>query len=175
MTQLVHWTDPILKQVCEPVTEFTDELIEQMQNMCRLLGDLRPGVGLAAPQVGIPLRFFVWRRTKGVWPNIRMTDTFGIAVNPVIEPYGPDESFNEGCLTFPGLLREIKRPRNCRMTYQDPNGVERKLDVGDLLARVFQHEADHLDGKILIDDPDARQAWNVLRNPTGRPEPNVND
>ena len=160
--QLVAWDDPVLRQVCEPVEEVTDAIRRDVREMCVLLRQQK-GMALAAPQVGLPIRLIIWQRFKGTSDRPRFTDKFGVAFNPVCEPYGRSVPFNEGCLSFPGLFHEVFRPDRCKMEYTDVTGREGcKLDVGGLTARAFQHECDHLEGKLMIDNEAIMHKWQQM-------------
>jgi len=107
------------------------------------------GVGLAAPQIGALQRVVVIRDPGRPEGRQRLD-----LVNPVIEEtFGPDEVFEEGCLSFPGLYTDVVRAQGIELTYSTPTSGERRLKLRDqkLLARIIQHEVDHLDGVLFID------------------------
>ncbi len=113
--------------------------------------DQADGVGLAAPQVGIAKRFFVVTADDGVRR---------VFVNPeIIKTSSEIVPYEEGCLSLPGIYEEIKRPAAVTITALDQNGKRFTLDAEGLLARVVQHENDHLDGILYIDrgDPDFKE------------------
>ena len=99
------------------------------------------GIGLAAPQVGVSERVIVFDVGEGLVSLI----------NPVILEKEGEESFEEGCLSLPGIKTEVKRARKILVRGVDVDGKERELEVGGLLARVILHEVDHLDGVLFID------------------------
>ena len=99
------------------------------------------GIGLAAPQVGVSERVIVFDVGEGLVSLI----------NPVILEKEGEESFEEGCLSLPGIKTEVKRARKILVRGVDVDGKERELEVGGLLARVILHEVDHLDGVLIID------------------------
>ena len=117
----------------------------------RLLDDLaetmygEPGVGLAAPQVGIPLRIFVIDLAS---PDGGKLNEF---INPRIVSAEGEVVWKEGCLSFPGINEEITRAKKVRIEALDRNGKPFSLEGEDMLAVAMQHENDHLDGKLLID------------------------
>ncbi len=133
--------DPVLRQRVPPVERVTDahhRLIKDMFDTMRAA----PGVGLAAPQVGVLERVFVWE----------VEDRHGAVINPQIvfrsEETDEDE---EGCLSLPGLVYPVRRALEVRVEGLDEDGRILALEGRDLLARVFQHEIDHLDGVLLVD------------------------
>jgi peptide deformylase len=117
---------------------------------------LAPGVGLAAPQVGVQRRLFVYDAGDGP----------GVVVNPRLSDHRGEWSYNEGCLSVPNLHWPIVRAKEVHLSGTDLSGNLLSIDADELLARVFQHEVDHLDGVLLIErlQPDQRkEAMKVLR------------
>jgi len=115
------------------------------------------GVGLAAPQIGVPQRVIVIRDPGRPEGQQRLD-----LVNPVIRrTFGPEEFFSEGCLSFPGLYIDIRRRQGIELEYMVPSSGERWLKLRDrkLLARIIQHEVDHLDGVLFIDHLRAVDRW----------------
>jgi peptide deformylase len=101
-----------------------------------------PGVGLAATQVGVLERIFVWE----------VEDGHGAVINPrIVERSRTTVEADEACLSLPGLMYPVERPQEVRLEGIDANGDPVDMEAGDLLARVFQHETDHLDGTLFID------------------------
>lgn len=149
--------DPVLRTVADPVTEFGPELEKLVADMIETMEDVE-GAGLAAPQVGISQRVFTYR-IRGVEGHI---------INPVLEnsdDFQPDEV--EGCLSIPGLGFPVRRHRATRVTGVDVHGNEVVLDGEGMLARVFQHETDHLDGILFTDrleGEDRKAALRAIRN-----------
>jgi peptide deformylase len=138
--------DPILRQRAEAVTRFDEALRQLAEDMLETMY-AADGVGLAAPQVGRRLRLLVVD-TQG-----RGEDERGplVLVNPrILESWG-SWSYDEGCLSIPGITAEIVRPESVRVAYQDLEGAEHEEVFSRLLGRVVQHEADHLDGKLFVD------------------------
>jgi peptide deformylase len=111
-----------------------------------------PGVGLAATQVGVLERIFVWE----------VDEEHGALINPEIVGRSPEtETDDEGCLSLPGLLYPVERARDVVIEAIDENGEPVRIEATELQARVFQHELDHLNGTLFIDhlsDPDRRAA-----------------
>lgn len=116
--------------------------------------DAAVGVGLAAPQIGD------LRRVIAVRDPAKPREQGTILVNPVlVATDGPLTWFEEGCLSFPGLYFRVRRPRRVVVTYQDLAGEPRRLENDALVARIVQHELDHLDGILYIDRLAAWRRW----------------
>jgi peptide deformylase len=143
--EIVKYGDPVLIQRAEEVTEFDKDLHKLIDNMFETMY-AAPGVGLAAPQVGILKRLFVMDCSSGKNPKQKIA-----LINPVIEIEEGDQTGDEGCLSFPGIYVQVKRPQRVIVRAQDINGSEFKLDVMDLEARCVEHETDHLDGELFIE------------------------
>ena len=136
--QLVKHNDPILITQCQPFNfqeppfdpiEFSNELVKAMYEW--------NGLGLAANQVGVPYRVFAMR---GQPQNF-------VCFNPrIVLPSSEQIILDEGCLSFPGLVVKVKRPRHIRVRFDTPNGDTRTETFIGMSARVFQHELDHLNG-----------------------------
>ncbi|MCC6339400.1 MAG: peptide deformylase [Acidimicrobiia bacterium] len=149
--------DPVLKQRAREVEELNGSLAGLVETMYETMYDA-VGVGLAAPQVGVGRRLFTYDLGDGDGPRV--------VVNPVIVESSGESVFDEGCLSVPGLSLEIVRPQRVVVQGVDLDGKEVVFDDDDYLARVFQHELDHLDGVLMIDrvEGDARkQALRQLR------------
>jgi len=148
--------DPVLRQRAAEVDEVNGRLVRLAEDMAETMYEA-PGVGLAATQVGINKRLFVYDLGEG--PQT--------IVNPVIAEFRGEWDYEEGCLSVPGLHWNIVRPKEVHLTGIDLDGNELSIEADELLARVFQHELDHLDGVLLIErlDPDIRkQAMKTLRS-----------
>jgi peptide deformylase len=132
---------PMLRERAREVGELTEEHRKLIADMLDTMRDA-PGVGLAAPQVGSGLRIFVWE----------VEEEHGAFVDPVIVERS-DEVVDgeEGCLSIPGLLYDVPRADRVVVEGKDENGRAVRLEATDFLARVFQHEIDHLDGVLFID------------------------
>src|ERR1051325_6020152 len=142
--EVVKYGDPILTERAEEVTEFDETLRKLVDNMFETMYGA-PGVGLAAPQVGILKRLFVMDCSSGKNKKQKI-----VLINPVIETEEGEQVGDEGCLSFPGVFIEVKRPQRVVVRAQDLNGTEISLDVMDLQARRVSHETDHLDGELFI-------------------------
>ena len=154
--------DPVLRQKAREVTDFDDRLRKLETDMLDTMREA-PGVGLAAPQVGVLKRVFVWELEQEEAPALG-----GAAVvNPVIEDTS-DETLitDEGCLSFPGLFYEVERPLVVRIRHRDVHGDEHERELSDLPARIWLHEIDHLDGILFIDHlaaHDRKEALKLMR------------
>lgn len=150
--------DPVLKSRATEVDRFDDALRGQVARMAGLMSDAI-GLGLAAPQLGISQRLLVYR----VGPDAPVI----ALVNPEIEWSGhEDETFEEGCLSIPGVTVDVKRPLHVRVRALDEMGEARRVEASGLEARVIQHEMDHLDGVLMLDRAprdQRRQAMKELR------------
>ena len=150
--------DPVLKQRAAEVTELDGRLARLVDDMTATMY-AAPGVGLAAPQVGVQQRLFVYDLHDGLGART--------LVNPVLVESSGEWSFDEGCLSVPGLSFEIVRPRSIHLRGYDIDGNEVEIEADEYDARVFQHELDHLDGILLVERLDAdtrKQALRTLRN-----------
>jgi peptide deformylase len=154
--------NPVLRRKARPVTKFDKNLQTLIDDMVETMRDA-PGVGLAAPQVGISDRVIVveyaeeeeteeGQEPKEVEPRLY------VMVNPEIVKSSPDTVNGvEGCLSIPGLLGEVERNHEVRIKALNRRGQPMKLKVEGWLARIFQHEIDHLNGVLFTDL--ATQVW----------------
>ena len=143
-----------MTEIDASLKQLADDMLETMY--------AAPGVGLAAPQVGIQKRMFVYDAGDGP----------AVVVNPRISESSGEWTYEEGCLSVPGLSWPIVRPRDILLEGLDLDGNEISVEAEEYLARVYQHEVDHLDGVLLIErlDPDQRkQAMRTLRQMTFDP------
>ena len=141
---IVKYGDPLLTQRAEEVTEFDDNLRKLVDNMFETMYGA-PGVGLAAPQVGVLKRLFIMDCSSG-----RNKQQKVALINPVIETEEGEQVGEEGCLSFPGIYVQVTRPQRLVVRAQDTDGSPLTLDVMDLEARCVSHETDHLDGELFI-------------------------
>lgn len=137
--------DPVLREVCEPVTRFNGEIIKLVQDLKDTMY-AAPGIGLAANQIGVPLRVAVVDITVGEDPL-----SFIVLINPEIIYQEGEQFEEEGCLSIPGISERVKRPKKVRVKFQDLEGNFKEMEGEGLLARAFCHEIDHLNGKFFID------------------------
>lgn len=139
--------DPRLKQVSKPVEGgVTDDIRALMDDMLETMYDA-PGIGLAAIQVGVPLRVIVMDLAReGEEPQPRYF------VNPeILETVEETKPYEEGCLSVPEIFDEVERPARCRIRYLDYDGNQIEEWAEDLYAVCIQHEMDHLEGTLFID------------------------
>jgi peptide deformylase len=154
--------DPVLRENAKPVTRFDDELAELSRRMIRVMQDA-PGIGLAAPQVGVVRRVIVYQ----------VDDDPVTLVNPEIV-WSSDETevLDEGCLSVPGVSVPVERPTAIRVRAQGLHGDFREYDADDLEARVIQHETDHLNGVLILERTSRHERARALRElREGAPEP----
>lgn len=143
---LIH-PDPRLKKVCEAVPDASDELRKLAEDMLETMYEA-PGVGLAAPQVGVLQKLIVADAAKGK----DEAPSPIVMLNPEILLSSDDTSvFEEGCLSIPDQYAEVTRPAEVRVRWLDINGNEQERDFEGFWATVLQHEIDHLEGKLFID------------------------
>lgn len=140
---IVKYGADVLRKQAEEVAEFDDEIRALIQKMYIAMTATR-GLGVAAPQVGVSKRVFVYDIGEGQHA----------LVNPHIQSAKGEEWAIEGCLSMPGLQGEVPRAEKVTVTGINENGEKVKIRAEGLLARVFQHEIDHLNGTIFIDRAD---------------------
>jgi len=134
---LCMFNNPILKQKCEDITEYNEELLVIIQDMEDTMKK-NDGIGLAAPQIGVTKRVIIVTDIK--------SETILPLINPIIiYREGSIEGF-EGCLSYPKLNRKIKRPEIIKVKFNLPNGEETEIEAEGLQARIICHEVDHLSG-----------------------------
>ena len=165
--------EPVLHRPARPVTRFGPELGRLARRMLATM-DLAPGVGLAGPQVGVDARLFVYG-----WTDKSGVEHRGVAVNPTLWiaplPIGPvdADADAEGCLSVPGYRYPVRRSRRAVLEASDVDNQPFRIEAEGWLARIFQHEYDHLDGVLYVDrleGDDARSAARKVRHEHwGRP------
>lgn len=135
--------DPVLREEAAPVEAFDDELERLIDDLIETMYEA-DGIGLAAPQVGVPLRVFVYDiRDPDVGP--------GVLLNPEIVESDGSARDEEGCLSLPGLTEIVERPESIVVRALDRGGHAVEIEAEGLLSRCIQHERDHLDGVLFID------------------------
>ena len=144
--------DPVLRTPTAPVTEFDGALARLADDMLETMY-AAPGVGLAANQVGIQKRMFVYDVGEGP----------GVVVNPTIHEVKGEWTYEEGCLSVPGLYWPIVRPAEVHLTGFDIHGKEIEFRATELMARMLQHECDHLDGMLLLSRLTPEQKKDAMR------------
>ena len=155
---IVAYGDPVLRKVCR-------ELTSEYPNLQQLIADMQQtmqqaqGVGLAAPQIGKAIRLFVMD-ASGFAENETLTDTQKnelrnfkkVCINPkILQESGEVWNFKEGCLSIPQVSENVSRHSTVAVRYLDENFVPQKEVFTGLVARIFQHEYDHIEGKLFID------------------------
>lgn len=145
--------DPVLKSAATPVENFDDSLSRLAEDMLATMRE-HDGVGLAATQVGRLKRIFV----------ASLEDEEYAIVNPVMEIHTEEtETDHEGCLSLPGVQVEVERPYGITVTGSDSEGNPVSVDATGLLARIIQHEIDHLDGITILDRTDRESRREAMR------------
>ncbi len=147
--------DPVLKQRTVEVGRIDGALVRLADDMVETMY-AAPGVGLAANQIGVQKRLFVYDIGEG--PRV--------VINPVLSQHRDSWLYDEGCLSVPQLFWPIERPKQVHLSGVDLEGKELSIDADEMLARVFLHECDHLDGILLLErlDPDQKkEALRMLR------------
>lgn len=142
----------VLRGVAEDIEPDYPELKQLIQNMYDTL-ERSEGIGLAAPQVGLGIRLVVVNLDVISDDLPQYKGFVKTYINPYIEEYDESETnvMEEGCLSLPGIHEKVKRPTRIRVTYQDEQFQEHDEWIGDYLARVLQHEIDHLEGTVFTD------------------------
>lgn len=149
-----RYGDPVLRRRAEAVAEVTPEIRQIIRDMVDTMYD-EVGIGLAAPQVGIPLRLIVVGDEDGRVPRALL--------NPAITAEGGRATAEEGCLSIPGIWADVTRSAWVQVDATDEDGTPVSLRAEGLMARVFQHELDHLDGILFIDRLDAMTRDRIKR------------
>ena len=145
--------DPVLREPAKPVEAFDDDLRTLVDDMFETMY-AAPGVGLAANQVGIGKAFFVYDDRE---------DHTGFVANPELSHLEGEEAFEEGCLSIPGPYHDTVRAERVRLRGLDRKGEPIEIRAEGLLARIFQHETDHLRGMLYIDRLDEEGRRDVMR------------
>lgn len=157
--KIFTYPSPILKKIAEPVTEFNDDLKKLCLDMLYTMYKA-PGIGLAAPQVGISKRLFVmdidYRRekvTRSDGSSDYELSEFNplIFINPIIEDKKGEILYQEGCLSVPNIFEEVKRAQSISIRFQDWSGNKHQIEADELLSVCIQHENDHLDGIVFLE------------------------
>jgi len=152
--------DPRLKIVSRPVDKVDAEIARLMDDMLETMYDA-PGIGLAAPQVGVTKRVIVVdiaRKDKGEEPTpLKMANPELIATSDDLK------SWDEGCLSLPEHYAEVVRPSRVAVRYLDENNKRREIEADGVLAVCLQHEMDHLDGILFVDHVSALKRGMILR------------
>jgi len=147
LREVLSFPDPLLRRVSEPIEEVTDELRELARDMCDVMYD-EPGIGLAAPQVGVAVRMIV---VDTEWTEEEAERNPMVVVNPVITHSEGKIVWEEGCLSVPDFTAEVERKAKVVLEGHDLDGKPIREEAEELRAVCFQHEIDHLDGVLFID------------------------
>ena len=146
LKKIILHPDPMLKKTCAPFERVDKDVLRLADDMLETMYDA-PGVGLAAPQIGVLSRMFVMDCTgKEDEPDPR------VFINPEVV-WTSDETnvYNEGCLSLPDMFEDVERPAQARVKYIDLDGNEQEEEFDGLWSTCAQHEIDHLNGKLFID------------------------
>ncbi len=140
---ILHYPDPRLRRRAEPVAAVTDELRQLVDDMVETMY-AAPGVGLAAVQVDVPVRVVVIDISEA-------RNALLVLINPQIVEQDGEQTFEEGCLSVPGVYDEVTRAEHVTVRALDRDGRAVEREARGLLATCIQHEIDHLDGKVFVD------------------------
>jgi len=152
-----QYGDPVLNTKASDVTDIDGKFVKLCDDMFVSMYEA-PGIGLAAPQVGVQKRFFVYD-----WD-----DDPGVLINPVITESDGEWAYEEGCLSVPGMSFEIVRPKQILVTGIDLDGNDVSFEADELWSRLIQHELDHLDGVLLLEHLDDDQRREALKELNAR-------
>ncbi|SMP75580.1 peptide deformylase [Neorhodopirellula lusitana] len=142
---IIHFPHPTLRHRSKPIVRVDQRLRDMAAEMLDLMY-ANEGVGLAANQVNLPIRMFVANET-----GKRGEGQEWVVINPEIDRPKGNEASQEGCLSVPGVYAQVKRPKSVRLQGYDLQGNELNMELDGFLARVMQHEVDHLDGVMFFD------------------------
>ena len=146
MLRIVPFPHPALRYESRPVTKIDERLRQAIREMFTLMYEAK-GIGLAANQVAIPLRFFILNLTAD--PDQK--DQERVFINPEIVKKHSTSEAEEGCLSFPGIYAKVRRPRKVKVRAYDLDANAVEIDADDLFGRAILHENDHLEGKLFVD------------------------
>jgi peptide deformylase len=144
--QIIHYPHPTLRHPSKPLKRVDAELRKIVAQMFELMYE-HEGVGLAANQVDLPYRLFI----ANVEGNAEAKDSEYVFINPVLSGGRGQAEDDEGCLSIPGVYAPVTRNETIKVEAYDLEGSEVRLEADGLLARILQHETDHLDGTLFID------------------------
>lgn len=140
---IVRYPAPVLREVAQPIEQIDEAVKAVVAKMIELMHQA-PGVGLAAPQVGLPWRMFVANPTGE-------TGDDRVYINPTLELAGEKSAHDEGCLSLPNITVEVTRPTGATIRATNLDGETFEETSEEFIARIWQHEYDHLDGVLIID------------------------
>ncbi|MFV0376596.1 MAG: peptide deformylase [Mangrovibacterium sp.] len=143
--------EPLLRKVCKPISPDYPDFKKLVEDMFETMYH-SDGVGLAAPQIGLPIRMFVVDASAVADDEPELEGFKKAFINPeILELRGDEWTMNEGCLSLPEIREDVSRPEFVKIKYHDENFNEHIEEFGGFAARVIQHEYDHLEGKLLVD------------------------
>ncbi len=151
---LRYWGDPVLTEPASDVDDIDGTVASLVDGMIETMRDVN-GLGLAAPQVGVKKRLFIYQRAEEDEPVT--------VINPTIRESSGEWEYDEGCLSIPGLFFPIVRPKEIHLTGWDIEGNEVSIEADEVEARCLQHELDHLEGRLLLELLDKRQRKRAVR------------
>jgi len=164
LRQIIYLPEPILRKKAKPVTKFDKDLQTLIDDMIETMREA-PGVGLAAPQINLPMRLAVIEYAEGEDEEPENEDAppppkkLFVLINPEIVKVSEEKVLGiEGCLSIPGLIGEVERHEAIQVKALNRHGQPVKLKVDGWMARIFQHEIDHLNGVLFTDL--AVRVWN---------------
>jgi peptide deformylase len=140
--RITHYPADVLAGRANPVEKIDDSIRQLVKKMTEIMLENK-GVGLAAPQAGVPLRLFIIS-LNGTRESVK------VYINPTVTPLGELDAIDEGCLSVPGIFTKIKRCKKCKVTATDLDGNQFSEDAEGLYARALQHEYDHIDGTTIV-------------------------
>lgn len=149
--------DPVLNTKATDVTDIDGKFVSLCDDMFVAMYEA-PGIGLAAPQVGVQKRFFVYDYDENP----------GVLINPTIAESDGEWAYEEGCLSIPGMSFEIIRPKQILVTGIDLDGNDVSFEADELWSRLIQHELDHLDGVLMLEHLDDEQRREALKELSDR-------
>jgi peptide deformylase len=144
--EIIHYPHPTLRHPSKPLRRVDAELRKFVEEMFELMYE-HEGVGLAANQVDLPYRLFIANPTG----NRDEKESEFVFINPVLSAGRGQEEDDEGCLSIPGVHAQVTRNKSIKVEAYDLEGKEIAIETEDLMARILQHETDHLDGTLFID------------------------
>ena len=154
--EIIELGDPLLRQKAKAVENIFDSEIQNLIDQMLISVEKAHGVGLAAPQVGVPLQIFIVSPSPTQrYPNTTVEETL-VVINPSITQLSNKKDLDwEGCLSIPGLRGKVSRHKSINVNYTNRLGETHSADYHDFVARIFQHEYDHLQGTLFLDRMDS--------------------
>lgn len=140
--QLTHYPADVLVRPASPVEKIDDNIRQLVEKMIDIMLKNK-GIGLAAPQAGVPLRLFIISLDGD-------RNAVKVYINPTVTPIGDLDDVEEGCLSVPGIYTKIRRYKKCKVTATNLDGTKFKEEVEGLYARALQHENDHINGVTIV-------------------------